>query len=45
MSRLMYISNLGKQIQYIEKSCCYLPGTLTGRGGPLQYEKASSMGR
>ena len=30
MSRLLYISNLGKQIQYIEKASCYLPGTLTG---------------
>ena len=31
MSRLMYISNLGKQIQYIEKAVATYPELLQGK--------------
>ena len=34
MSRLMYISNLGKQIQYIEKAVATYP----------EYEKTAPLG-
>ena len=44
MSRLMYISNLGKQIQYIEKAVATYPELLQRGGRRLQHEKTASLG-